>query len=499
MTESQQSYRNILKVTSLFGGVQTLNTLFSIARTKFVALWIGPEGMGVLGLLNTGLNLMGSLTDFGLGTSAVRDLAVSNGELDPEKTTKTIGVIQRLVWLTGLLGAISTVVFSPLLSQLAFGNDRFTYAFIWISLALIFKQLTTGNLVILQGLRKLNLLAKANVYGSLASLIFILPLYYYFRIEAIVPAIILATIFSFLISRHYTKNLSNVPKISIKNAIIEGKKMLGLGFLIGMGGLLNVLVAYLINLYISFKGNVDQVGLYQAGFVIINSYVGLVFNAMGTDYFPRLSAVCHDKIKTQKTVSEQALVGVLVITPVIVLFLIASPLIIQLLYTAAFIPVATYVKWAIMGMLFKAASWAMGYVIIARADSKVFGKTVILFNVFLLLLSILSYNLDGLRGLGIAFFIYYIVHFLTVGIICHFRYDFRFSEGFYFVFLISIGFCLLSFATINIEKDFWRYGISGLLLALSLGFTIYQLDKKINIKAIIFEKLNKNNSDESIP
>jgi len=367
-----------------------------------------------------------------------------------------------------------------------------------ISLALIFKQLTTGNLVILQGLRKLNLLAKANVYGSLASLIFILPLYYYFRIEAIVPAIVLAAIFSFLISRHYTKKLSNVPKISIKNAIIEGKKMLGLGFLIGMGGLLNVLVAYLINLHISFKGNVDQVGLYQAGFVIINSYVGLVFNAMGTDYFPRLSAVCHDKIKTQKTVSEQALVGVLVITPVIVLFLIASPLIIQLLYAAAFIPVATYVKWAIMGMLFKAASWAMGYVIIARADSKVFGKTMILFNVFLLLLSILSYNLDGLRGLGIAFFIYYIVHFLIVGIICHFRYGFRFSEGFYFVFLISIGFCLLSFATINIEKDFWRYGISGLLFAVSLGFTIYQLDKKINIKAIIFEKLNKNNYDESI-
>lgn len=486
MTESQQSYRNILKTTSLFGGVQTLNTLFSIIRTKFIALWIGPEGMGIIGLLNTSLSLVGSLTDFGLGTSAVRDLAVSNEGSDTKKTTETIGVIRRLVWLTGLLGAVAMILFSPLLSRLAFGNDRFVVAFVWISLALLFKQLTTGNLIVLQGLRKLKLLAKANVWGSLAGLIFILPLYYYFRIEAIVPAIVLSTFFSFLISRLYAKKLSEIPKVPLKKALIEGKKMLGLGFLIGLGGLLNVLVAYLINVYISMTGNVDQVGLYQAGFVIINAYVGLVFNAMGTDYFPRLSAVCQDKIKTQKTVSEQALTGVLIITPIIVLFLTASPLIIRLLYAASFIPVATYVKWAILGMLFKAASFTMGYLILARADSKVYGKTMVVFNVFLLLLSILGYALDGLRGLGIAFFIYYIVHFATVGIICRLRYDFRFSEGFYPIFLVSIGFCLLSLLTTNIEIDFWRYVASGLLLLVSLGFTIYQLDKKINFKAFIF-------------
>ncbi len=495
MTESQQSYRHILKATSIFGGVQTLNTLFSIVRTKFIALWIGPEGMGIIGLLNTGLNLVGSLTDFGLGTSAVRDLAVSNERPDNKKTAETIGTIRRLVWLTGLLGAVAIILFSPLLSRVAFGNDRFVTAFIWISLALFFKQLTTGNLVILQGLRKLNLLAKANVWGSLAGLVFILPLYYYFRIEAIVPAIVMATVFSFLISRHYAKKLSDTPKVSVRKALAEGKKMLGLGFLIGMGGLLNVVVAYLINAYISFKGNIDQVGLYQAGFVIINSYVGLVFNALGTDYFPRLSAVCHDKIKTQKTVSEQALMGILIITPIIVLFLAASPLIIRLLYAASFTPVATYVKWAIMGMLFKAASWAMGYVIIARADSKVYSKTMVIFNVFLLTISVLGYTIDGLRGLGIAFFIYYIVHFVAIGIICHLRYGFRFSEGFYPIFLVSIGFCLLSFAATNIEADFWRHTASGLLLLVSLGFTIYQLDKKINFKAFIFEKLNKNNAD----
>ena len=47
-------------------------------------------------------------------------------------------------------------------------------------------------------------------------------------------------------------------------------------------------------------------GLYTAGFLILNSYVGIIFNAMGTDYFPRLAAISEEIIKIRKAVFEQA-------------------------------------------------------------------------------------------------------------------------------------------------------------------------------------------------
>ena len=74
-----------------------------------------------------------------------------------------------------------------------------------LSLAVLFNQLTVGNLAVLQGLRKLKKLAQASLWASIFSLIVIIPLYYYYGISGIVPAIILISIFTYFFSWLYTK------------------------------------------------------------------------------------------------------------------------------------------------------------------------------------------------------------------------------------------------------------------------------------------------------
>ena len=39
----ENSYRNILKRISTFGGVQLFNILVTLVRGKFVAMFLGPE------------------------------------------------------------------------------------------------------------------------------------------------------------------------------------------------------------------------------------------------------------------------------------------------------------------------------------------------------------------------------------------------------------------------------------------------------------------------
>jgi PST family polysaccharide transporter len=48
--------------------------------------------------------------------------------------------------------------------------------------------------MLLQGMRKLKF-AKANMLGSFVGLVISAPLYYYYRIDGIVPAIILTALF----------------------------------------------------------------------------------------------------------------------------------------------------------------------------------------------------------------------------------------------------------------------------------------------------------------
>lgn len=481
-----------MKATSLFGGVQVFNILIAIVRSKFVALWIGPTGYGITALLNSTLNLIMGMTNLGLDKSAVKEISFNYNNENIQKVSRTIQILKRLVWFAAIFGSLVMIVGSSWLSEIAFETKEYTFSFVWISAALLFNQLSNGQLAILQGLRKLKKLAKANLYGNLVGLLITLPLYYFYRIDAIVPAIIISSFIAFIFTFYYSQSEKlETVKITNKEAFTEGKPMIQLGVMLSISGMIGLLVAYVIQIFISQTGDVAQVGLYNAGIVILNSYVGLIFNAMGTDYFPRLSAIA-DKIEIiRRTVYEQAYIAILLITPIVVVFLIAAPLVIILLYSNEFTTIVDMVRWGILGMVFKAVSFSMGYIIIAKGDSKLFMKTAIGFNALLLVMNILGYYFGGLEGLGISFLIYYIIHFFALKIITKARYNFYFEKGFYTLFSICILACAASFLVTYIENPYLKYGLLLALAVFSLVFSYIQLDKKMDIKELwskVFKK-----------
>jgi len=101
MSEQQASYRQIMKATSIFGGVQVFKILIAIIRSKFIAILLGPQGMGIMGLLTASTSFIASLTSFGLGTSAVKNVATANGTGNKYRIAVIINVLRRWVWVTG--------------------------------------------------------------------------------------------------------------------------------------------------------------------------------------------------------------------------------------------------------------------------------------------------------------------------------------------------------------------------------------------------------------
>ena len=488
MNDNQQSYRKVLNATSLFGGVQFINIILRLIRSKAIALLIGPIGMGISNLLLTTMELINGLTNLGLERSAVKDISLANTNSNSKSVAITISILKKLVWLTITVGVILMILLAPWLSEIAFGNKDYTISFVWISIALLFKQLSSSQLAILQGLRKLKSLAKANLLGNFIGLLITLPLYYYYKIDAIVPAIIIATFMSFVFTYYYSHKLDiESVTISRKEAVSEGKGMINLGVMLSLSSLITLLVAYIIRIYIGSANETEElglidVGLYSAGFVILNSYVGIIFNAMGTDYFPRLSEIANDIKKLRKTVLEQATVAILLITPIIVIFLACAPFIIVILYSHEFSPIVAMVTWGILGMIFKAVSWSMGYMIIAKGDSKVFIKTAIGFNTILLSINIIGYHFGGLEGVGISFFIYYIIHFIAIRIITYYRYDFYFEKGFYKIFTFTVIMCFLAFSITLIPSSILKNSLMIGLIVVSCWYSYKELDKKIGVK-----------------
>lgn len=353
--------------------MQVFNIVISILRSKIIAVLLGPAGMGIAGLFTSTTSLVSGITNFGLGTSAVREVAAASESGDVNRVSRVVTVFRRLVWITGTLGAVVTLVIAPWLSQLTFGSKDYTLAFRWLSVTLLFNQLASGQNVLLQGMRRLKFLARANVVGSVIGLLISVPVYYFWRIDGIVPAIILTSIASLTIASYFSSKIK-VDKAVVENrdVIAEGQGMMKMGLMLSISGLITTAASYIVRIYISNTGGVEYVGLYSAGFAIISTYVGLVFTAMSTDYYPRLSGVAHDNRQSSNLINQQAEIAILIIAPILTVFLIFINYVIILLYSNKFTSINGMVHWAALGMFFKAVSFPIGYILLAKGASKTF-------------------------------------------------------------------------------------------------------------------------------
>lgn len=489
---NQSSYRSIFKATSLFGSVQLFQIIIQIVKSKFIAILLGPAGVGIIGLYQSGILLVQNITNMGLASSAVRDVSEAFGLKDYHRINLVITTIRRLVWGTGLLGMIALAVFSPLLSKASFGNYDYTIPFIFLSVTLLLDQISAGQKVVLQGMRKLKELAKCSVIGSTFGLLVSVPLYYLLGVKGIVPTLFLNSICTLSVSWLYSRKIP-VQKIeqSTKETFKQGRLMLVMGISMSLSGIFNTAASYVIRAYIQFVDGVEVVGLFQAGFMIMSTYVGLVFNAISTDYYPRLAAVNKDNSKCKEIINQQGEMASLILVPMLTICLVFMPVILNVLYSNEFLRANDYISWACIGMYLRLASWVISFSFVAKAESKLFMLNEALACSYYVLFSVVGYYLGGLTGVGIAFTLQYLVYLIQVYLIARKRYQFRFSNNFiqtYFCLLIALILCLVIVLSFN---GWQKYTFGVLIILLCFGYCLFLLNKKIDLLGAVRNKINK--------
>ena len=221
--------------------------MISIIKSKFVALLLGPYGVGIQGLLTSGTELIKQITSLGLSQSAVRNISEANATGKEETISKTIKVLRKLVWVTGLLGTVLVMILSPILSKVSFGNYDYTLPFIVLSITLLLDQICAGQKTLLQGLRRLKDLAKASAIGSTVGLFVSVPLYYLLGVKGIVPTLILNSLTALLLTWYFSKKIKIVP-VSISKADIktEGKSMVVMGVALSISSILIAISSFVL-------------------------------------------------------------------------------------------------------------------------------------------------------------------------------------------------------------------------------------------------------------
>lgn len=473
MKEEQKAYRGIVKTTALFGGVQGFQVLLSAIRVKVVAVLLGVEGMGVMHLLNSTLYMLQNFTGLGIDRGAVREL--SQNEDKPEKTQQTITTIRHWNLLAALLGATLMLSLASQLSRWSFGSTNFTGAYMWLAFAILFDTLSKGELGIFQGLRKVRLLAKANLLGSLMGLLISLPIYYIWGIQGIVagiiayPASVLVVVL--LLGNKEQLKQSHHP---FAQSVKAGKGLITLGIMFTISGFIGTLSTYLFNIYLNHYGGIEDVGLYQSGFNLIDKYVGLIFVAMLTDYYPRLSAAHTNAIEVKRILTQQTNVALLVLCPIVVLFIATAPVIVRIFLTSSFLPVIPFLSWAILGMICKVPATSLAYVLIAKGDTKTFIFTEILSWSTILCCNIAGYILWGIEGIGIAFLVSYAIYFAVMLWVCARKHAVTISRQTVWLWCTNAVMGLVTFLCYRIivpVQPVVGYIVCGLIGAFAIAFS----------------------------
>lgn len=319
--EKEDSYSHILKYTGILGGVQGLSVLVGIVRNKFAALFLGPNGMGMVSLLNSTINMMVSATSFGIPTSAVHEIS-DNYDRAPKRLLESIKLIRSWVLLTAVLGVLVCVCLGPLFNNWTFtwGNHTLHYMLLAPTVGLTI--LVGGEMAVLKATRQLKALAYSSLYVVAASLIISAPVYYLWGQSGIVFVLNFQAFVQLVCVMRYS--LRYYPYvISLRRSYLKsGVHVIRLGIAFVLSGVINSGAEFLVRTYLNNVGDLEEVGLFNACSTLVLVYGGLVFSAMESDYYPRLSCIKGKGSELNACVNRQIEVNTLLISPFIIMLIL---------------------------------------------------------------------------------------------------------------------------------------------------------------------------------
>lgn len=490
---TNNSYKSILKATGVFGMLQVFKMIISIVTTKFVAVFIGPIGIGIVSLLTNSTNIIVAITDFEFLKIGTREIALNNNLDNKQNLHNSISLLHKIGIFIGLLGALLTIIFSRYLSFYTFGNYQKQHWFIILSVSLFITSISNVRKALLQGLNNIKTLVFFNIIVAFFSSIGSVLIYYYLRLEGIVWVLLYCSIILFIVSYYFTKHYTfKIKPLNIKEFYNDSSPIFKLGFFLSLNLIFGQICNFIIRLYLNNSGSSTVVlGYYEVSLVILGSYLGLIFNAMANDFFPKLTAISLDNLKIKNLVNNQIEIALILVTPAIVLLYFIAPTLIQILYSKAFLNSFTILKLALFSVILKAIVLPLAYIILAKGNKIQYFKQELFSDFINVSASIILYNFYGLTGLGIAFLVNYIVYAFYVYYIVNKSYNFTFSKSCVNLMIVNIIFGIISVVIIYTINNKFGYLSLFILFLASLYYSYYELNNRIDIKGFIKNKINK--------
>jgi antigen flippase len=465
---SGSSYGQILRSSSIIGGAQGINYAIGMVRTKLVALLLGPSGVGLVGLYVSATELVGTIAGLGIDSSGVREVAEAHGSGDAARVARTVKTLRRVCWVTGVFAWLLTAALAYPLSVWTFGSGERTWAVAVLGVTLFLAAISGGQRCVLQGTRRIGDLARLGILGAFASTVLAVALYAWLGEKGIVPVLITTAVVNLAFSWWFVQRIKTVQITqSWAETLGTSKRLINLGLAFMYGAVLAAILGLTIRGFIVREFGLEANGIYQAAWGISGMFAGFILNAMGTDFYPRLTALAHDNVQVNRLVNEQIEIGLLLALPGILGTLAFAPWLMHAFYSAKFLPGADLLPWLAIGIFGQVITFPLGF--IQRAKGRV-GWIVVSqthLNFLNLVLALLMIRAYGVAAAAWAFALTTYLHGLVVFGIARRLSRFAWTVASARLAWSAAGLITAGFAVQLFTKGFWEFLLGAFLTSVA--------------------------------
>jgi PST family polysaccharide transporter len=367
----------------------------------------------------------------GIDAVGVRQVAEAHGNGHHDDV-----VIIRRALLSGalILAALgATVVFllrEPI-ARLALADTGHAGNVGWLAFGVALTVASGSQAALLNGMRRIGDLAWLQIASSLVSSALGVGALLLWGRAGLIWYVLSVPAATFLLGRYFLARLGAVraPPTPWRQIVAQWRIMITFGAAFLVSGLVTTGGFLVVRSLVQRELGADDLGYFQAAWAIGMTYLSFVLEAMGKDYYPRLSASIGDAASACRLVNQQTEVALLLTAPALIALLALSPWVVRLLYTNEFGPAADILHWQLLGDLLKVMSWPLGFVILAAGA----GRTYIFSESIGLAVYVagtaFGLALAGVMATGIAFLAMYVVYLPVVYWLARWRIGFRWTPA----------------------------------------------------------------------
>ena len=406
-------YNNEFINSSLYSSFSVaLKIITAFISSKFVAIHLGPEGMGLLGQL-TNFITIATMFSGGILTNGIIKLTADYNANCKEKLNPLIQTSFSITLVSCFFSSILLLVGSTTFSNILLLNKQYSFIFQSFGVTIFFTSLNTYFLSLLNGFKNFRKYNFLNALSSIFSLIITILLIKFHGLNGALMALVLNQVFNFFIIYIFVRKESwfnyRIFKIKFDSWQLQSLGKISLMMLVTA---VTVPVAQLlIRNFIIKDFGLQTAGIWESVIKISNVHLLFFLTVLTTYYLPKLSEIKSDLVLKKEIVSGYKITLPIILLSCLLIFL-CKQFIIKLLYADAFLPAASLMNWQLIGDFFKIISYFLAFIMIARSLSATYIISEIIFSVLYFILVVVFTTKIGIQGATIAYAVNYIVYFV---------------------------------------------------------------------------------------